>query len=418
MISANMNNGESRVMKSIYKKTFLKGKKRIISILLMACGMMVIFPNYMFFEIEPVFTRWRESFPTVNFNVNSNIIGLNAPDSESQISKIKDAARNWHKVGQSRFTFVFKGNMDVSAAFGPETISCTDAVRLELSKEPGRVFASNIGDPDCTGMSCTFLWTCDKEILHFDVELNNFNNNFSTANPLPVGYHDLFSVMLHAFGHAAGLDHCSPGSSTQSCMDRQIDSQIDPILIAAMHKFQDAGVGLTEIAEDDINGLRALYGIFENPFPPEGKYALSEDEIEGIGVLMTRQTAEGHDTPVARQMQARMVFKTYQFVNSGEINRTLEWVPVRGYIPGMTVREYFDMTVDTLKNNLGELNDLQIEYMRKNLAAAHVVMDDVLKKYSPGDGVPSPSEFHYINQRNDELRRVIIDEQITRGGGP
>ena len=365
-------------------------------------------PGYMFFESEsgtPDKTyRWPDHFPYVEYSLNTDFSSFPA-DSEAVIHAVTKASDLWYIEGEAGFALGYKGNTATKQPFSPSEISCSSQTNLDFLQNRNSVYASGIPDADCTGKSCSFLWSCDNDILHFDIQLNEYDNRFSLEER-----NSIVSILAHEFGHAAGLNHCSPGDTVSRCSSE--DPFSNPDQDSIMYRFNRT---LTALSEDDTSGIQTLYGMFQSRFPKTGDYALSGDEIQSIAVLMTMQHEEKFDTPWYRQEQAQMVQDTFQFVNSGEINRTLEWVKVREYETGMTAIQYFNRLNSILKSNLSSINDLQLEYMKRNLSSGIVVMDDMLNKYVPDERTPSPGTFEHINTENYKLRNAIIDEQKRRG---
>ena len=80
----------------------------------------------------------------------------------------------------------------------------------------------------------------------------------------------------------------------------------------------------------------------------------------------------------------------------------------------MTARQYFDMVNSVLRSNLSGEDKVRLEVMRNHLITGITVMDDLMAKYTPGEGVPDRSEFEYINEQNKELWKVVIDELNSR----
>ena len=383
-----------------------KSKLKISTIIaLSVCAL--ILPGYMFIETptnegEENFLRWPDSFPYVEYDLNPEFTTLTT-SAEEISAAVTVSSDIWFLQGNSRFAIGQKEITGEVAPFSPAAVNCTEGIKGELKLKRGSVAADNTANADCTGTACTYLWSCENEILHFDTRLNEYDNSFALSGTNSFGL-----VLAHEFGHIAGLSHCLVGE--KGCTPESPLS--NPNGESVMNRFYADHAGLSA---DDIAGIQALYGVYQSKFPKTGDYKLSGDEIQSISILLTMQNEEGYDTPEARQEQAQAAQETFQFVNSGEIDRTLEWVPVRGYEKGMSALDYFNKMNNLIKSNLSSLNDLQLEYMKRNLSAGSAVMDDMLEKYNPGERTPSRSTFEYIDNGNLDLRKAMIDEQKRRG---
>jgi len=138
--------------------------------------------------------------------------------------------------------------------------------------------------------------------------------------------------------------------------------------------------------------------------------AMNEEEQRSLSIVISYQEKEGHRTIASRLNQARMLKRTFDFVDSGEIERTREWMPIPGYAKGMSSRQYFDQTIHTIRTNLSSLNIEKLNVMRKVLALGAFDMLDMKNKTAGNDGVPASDFIDHINQKNLELRRAVIDE--------
>ncbi len=213
------------------------------------------------------------NFPILRVNVDQSVF---PPGITSSVwnSTAENASLSWFQNSSAKVSYSVKPASPSRSPLVPSEISCSDSAKNSLSKED-TLYLSKVSDPDCTGTSCSFLWSCGDEILHGDIQINSeYSNELSDPNILN-------TLLIHEFGHSLGLDHCSPGDTVSQCQNRLNlgASNTDPSEISIMNKFTDS---MKNISNDDSEGLKKLYGEMFNPFPRTGIYALNAEEIEGI----------------------------------------------------------------------------------------------------------------------------------------
>ena len=209
-------------------------------------------------------------------------------------------------------------------------------------------------------------------------------------------------------------DHCIPGDTELECLAKVGSGHSNPLISEVMHKFVNPGVVKTNLSNDDIAGIRTLYGELKTTLPVTGDYALDKDEILAIGIEMRMQIRDGHDTVDARQAQARSIQEMYNFVNSGDIDEALKWEKIPGYSSGMKFEEYMDSSYRIIQDNLYSRTDEELKIIRLSSSVGIVEMDDMINKHTPANGVASKNLLEQINQKNMELRKAVIDEQRRR----
>ena len=397
-------------VKNIFKQPRKLKKLRLLLLLTVFAALL---QGFMFFESG---LRWQGYFPNIKYVVNPAVNGFGR---DVVLSETASASSVWFVESESRFSYNQTGET-TRGSVSSISLDCSESGRKSNLLSEKTVFAENEPDPDCTGSACSFLWSCGDEIVHFDVVLNTNGYDFlpgaGTENTP-----GLRNTMIHEFGHVAGLSHCRAGE--KNCASGNPADGAMPIF-AGFFNSQ-----LT-LSNDDRSGMKTLYGNFHNKFPKTGKYALSTGEIEAIADLVALQHEEKLDTPERRQEQAMAVKETFDFVDSGAINRTLGWAPVRGYQPsqpgsspsdpygmypiGMTALEFQRNQIDLLKAGLYRFSDLQIKYMKQTLAAGSVINDDMIKKLESNERTLPIEDFTKVDAMNLELRRAIIDEEISR----
>ncbi|MDI7166062.1 DUF4382 domain-containing protein [Leptospira santarosai] len=210
--------------------------------------------------LNPPPGKWAGMFPRIYFRINPQIPSTSMT-TDDVMKAITNASGVWSfQTMQSHFDFAKGGGSPETKPFAPNLQSCTADAKAEFD-EANRIFATAAEDPDCTGLVCTFLWQCDDEYLHFDIQLNANAKSFSLY-PANSTEYDLQSVFSHALGHAAGLNHCSPGDTESQCQSRgNVQGQANDSLL---FPFLDPGTVRRSTNSDDRIAFRNLYGFLTN----------------------------------------------------------------------------------------------------------------------------------------------------------
>lgn len=149
------------------------------------------------------------------------------------------AMATWNGVPAQTFRFSAGG------AIGAETPTC----QVNDGDGANTVLFSGELLPGVLGETCTFFFgSVDgmERIVEFDLQLSS-TTPWSTDPVTPSNAFDLETVVLHELGHAFGLDHAAQGT--------------------VMQTFLDPGTQLRAPTEDDVEGMRFLYGTGETPTP-------------------------------------------------------------------------------------------------------------------------------------------------------
>ena len=163
--------------------------------------------------------KWNET--NIHYSINTDgHHGLNAADVESAIVQASNA---WK---QGQLEFIHDGETKKTEADYSDNVQSV-------------VFKNNwTEDPDV--LALTYTWaTADGQIVHFDMEINTDDHDWSTTGEL--NKQDLTNAIAHEFGHALGLDHSTDLEATMA---------------------PNAAPGETikrDLAQDDINGFNHLY---------------------------------------------------------------------------------------------------------------------------------------------------------------
>ncbi len=228
--------------------------------------------NFMFVD-KTMRQRRPGIFPIVNFQISS---GTNVffPDEKNWIKTATDAGTSWFRQGGAKVNFGFNGVVSGAVPASPLRFDCSGAVKDYFSSLNDSVFVASAEDPDCTGFSCTYSWSCGDEIYHSDTQINP---TFANEKSNDIDW--VLRLLVHSFGHSAGLDHCNVGDTEAQCAQRMSpNASVDPSPDSVMNKlFTSANVSLNF---DDIVGIQKLYGAYVSRFPTSGDYALNNSEIE------------------------------------------------------------------------------------------------------------------------------------------
>ena len=148
------------------------------------------------------------------------------------------------------------------------------------------------------GITLAVMW--GGEFIEADVAFNEQVYTFVDGYPGSGYQADLESIAVHEFGHSLGLDHTGVGGAT-------------------MYPSYDNGIGMRSLANDDINGLCALYpGSGPGPSPTDDTYEENDEYTSASGVLCGN-TINGHAA------EADADWYVISTPSTGDISATLTW---------------------------------------------------------------------------------------------
>jgi hypothetical protein len=370
----------------------------------------LVFQGFMFFT-KSKSPRWSGGFPYINFKTNASGFSASAEDVTDILKRTSD---KWFQSGKGKIRLFWNGTSTNNSPTSPSSFNCETANQEDLFKKDKVVFASAAEDPDCTAESCSFIWICEEDILHFDTQVNTRDYYWTTSAEITKEDNDLETNLLHELGHVLGLSHCKLGKTEDDCKSNIGEGHSIPGVTSVMYQFENTGVIKRDLTNDDILGIRSLYGELKTSLPVSGKYALNEKDIWAISIATRSDEEKQVNTPHARQIQAASIKELQDFVNTGEIDRTLDWAPVTGYSQGMKITEFMNLSFQYIQDGMSARTDEELEIMRNTSTISVVTMEDLMDKYTPSPDVPDRSFLELITNKNNELRNAIIDEQEKR----
>ncbi len=223
--------------------------------------------NWMFLnELKP---KWKDTvydkFPVVNFKLNTNIIGFNTGTESEFVEAIKQASDYWSFLNaESKFQFSY-GGTTTEKPFGFDQIKCSAEEKEKLREKPNLVYASN-EDSDCSAEICSYVWSCagEKEILHFDMEINSKDFEFATDLVPKKTYH-LATLLGSGFGKILGLGNCNANLTESECQAEIAKrGESNPSSDSLLYKYTEKEVIKLSASDDDKRGLQAIYGKISN----------------------------------------------------------------------------------------------------------------------------------------------------------
>jgi len=240
--------------------------------------------GFMFFS--PGKIAWYGDTPVIKFDVRVNTEAFEQSDAFQWIQIIQDSGVDWFKQGQAKAA-LNSGDSYSGTGF-PSSYSAGICSGPDIKY--AEVFTAVNEDIDCTSSSCVHLWSCEGRdgIINGSIQMNLSGYHWSFKEE--PGYINLKREIMHDFGHLLGLNHCRAGE--KNCNGDPADSSV-------MYKFTDSGV--TKLSNDDVQGLQELYGALTLPFPTEGKYALTGEDVSVITGVMEYMDQIGVNDPESKQ---------------------------------------------------------------------------------------------------------------------
>ena len=374
--------------------------------------------NFMFISADK--TRWPGDLPQISVSVNAESFGYLPSKTVIINSKIRSASSVWLKEGGSVLSFEVNSGTNFLGNSGIESVTCNDAEK-KLVDDSVKIYAEFRDDPDCTGMTCEFIWSCKNEnkIVRADIQFNRLNEFIIADDDSEL---NLKTLTVHSLGHIAGLDHCRAGEKIDSCFARSNQALADPDVDSVMYKYPSS----FHLSADDSAGIQFLYGKLSLPFPADGRYSLSDNDtqlISGLIGFVNSQIKTKDDwhtvigtanqtvmTPVLSSDQIKdLVLDDFK---NGTTNAMKQRIAIEDAIE--LEREKANSFVSAMRQKIPGYSNAMLFAFRRNLSAG-LMMNTLVQKYNDGAD-PYPAEMLDISRDSlKSMRRSVIDEMIDRG---
>ena len=171
--------------------------------------------NYM--NISSSGYKWTGDIANVIVKINPDFSGMDGiTDGASLLLDVKSSMKDWFLYGKAKIVLV-EETSDLISPRGMEVMIC--GLPLGTATTEANIFATRLPDPDRTGKSCVFQWSCTNENIqkHSDIQFNAFNYKWTSLSDAEGDELNMKGESLHAIGHLLGLDHCLPGETDLEC---------------------------------------------------------------------------------------------------------------------------------------------------------------------------------------------------------
>ncbi len=184
------------------------------------------------------FSRWPEEALPVHLGYNA----AGAPTGIDTEAALRFAVTNWSSVAAQRLRFALDGasTRDVGACSAADSRDGANTVAWRSDLPAGTLASTCI-------ITAFDPRTNTGRIVETDMRIST-TIRWSTADTTPGDGYDLFTTVLHEFGHVAGLDHSNAAG-------------------AVMAPSLSRGKQIRVLSSDDIAGLRSLYSDGTEPPP-------------------------------------------------------------------------------------------------------------------------------------------------------
>ncbi len=325
--------------------------------------------------------KWKGISPVIKISLIPKLNGFKSTVSGLRMTEILLLAANeWNTKTGSTVSWMIDSVQTekdtVVRYFDPDAVlKASQSLSVPVCQAAGEnsdklpvVFSTDSSpNADCTSGSCTYIWSCEGQIVSADVTLNNWNFNWNELSTDGDSV-NLFSEILKNFGMTAGLSHCRIGDSESECTKEK-----DPTSESVLHKFTLTGIK-NSISTDDVNGIQSIYGVFALPFPSSGKYALNYEERTMLQSQKKMESIIGVTTPEGKKNMYRnlQMLTTY---NSYKTKKDL--------------REMYDEFISKMDRQTSSLDIKGLKIQRMVLLlgiySAHRTKEDAQRGYNTMD---------------------------------
>jgi hypothetical protein len=362
----------------------------------------ILFFLISFFSLEAfklLGKRWSGLHPVIQLEVSLDFQGFKTHQNyKSFLNEILLSVREWnHKTGANVFWKVKSvaipdliSNFDLSEiqkiAIEKGNTVC-EIAKGDAGKIPVILSSEKDIDGDCSSNSCVYIWSCETEIVHADVTFNNSDFNWSDLETDQDKF-NLRTETLKILGQISGLTSCSTGDKESDCPRLG-----DPDELSVMHKFPKFGKK-EFISQDDISGIKTLYGEFNLPFPSSGPYALNDQERGIVQDLINLEYKLGYSNPEGRKAIAKQLEHLVKYSE---------------YRSKKDLKTQYDELFNKIKMQTSTLPreglKIQRDLLLMGIVTATKTREDVSRGYSTMD-----IEFiNYTIDKHLELWRMTID---------
>jgi len=346
--------------------------------------------------------KWYGLNPTIKFGVNPNFVGFQTELSPKDFAvMISWAAHEWNTKADSRIKWVvdevFPASSKTSSYFNfadiqkkaDESEKTFCEIAVANADHAKVVFSVNSDEEsDCSGRSCSYVWSCGDRIVHADVEFNNSSFVWSKLNS-DLSVVNLKSEAMKVFGYISGLTNCGFGLTASEC--NSLGSE--PTANSALYKFPEPGK-IETINDDDVNGIQTIYGKSILPFDSSGIYSLTLDEQTKVNSYYALLQSLNLNNELGR-IQLGSHLKTLADYNKYRTNKEQ--------------KEQYDSFYEGALRDTARMSIEQLQVQRDLFLIALVTASQMKEDALYGRNNLDPAFIDYTIQKHLDLWRITIN---------
>lgn len=356
---------------------------------------------------SPFVHKWEGSFPIVSFKVNPNLTSQNGRVINNQIEQTQKSGNLWSfNNTKSHISFKFEGTTTGSSATSP-TLACDfDTKKANLALEK-KIYTGVAGNPDCTSESCSYIWICNGNAVHFDTEINSNQHSFDVISDAPADY-NLQTVLNKELGRVAGLPPVANDATNPTQMVLFRDTGVVKLTLADvdLNSIQTYYSGLLQEELDMLNTMQAFKSVADtfcvspclNVSSESNQYQVSSTEQQAWNKYLGNRTAANLETFFA----IRDLFVEFQ--------RSY----FRSYITGISAEEYMQ---ESITHKEDYITEMPTEFLDLYLQTIYVDILNRERAISTLKYELDPMYYTFLDNERKvlmQLRRRIIDEKSNR----